>query len=789
MKPLRSHFFSCLKTRSLKPIFLGASLFLLFLPVDSAKADPIQLKSGKVLEGQMIEKTDQYIKIRTGQGVVHVPLNLVSDSSLHDLKQIQNFGPLAVEKATPPNPTPTQKMVTITEEQMADQFDEETRQALEGDPTSARNYNDRGVALRMKGDQRQAIEHFSKAISLDPHYAEAYRNRSYSYASSEVGFFEPALADLQKAIELKPDDSELYFDRAVLFYQMKNADAAWEDVRKIQSMGYEVPADFLAALQELKALGAGSMVQGSRSMDSPGVTISHEGMKHYENEEYKISFWYPQEWVLYDDDRSADFQQLKKKMNNLICVFGPPPTMLGFVNTTTEFQNQIPEVILRNLQRNIDWKKDLPDRTILVEPKMITLGSKKVVYYQTSRESQGQPITEGFYQLMVGPLMYLFYVGDFPAHFENSQNIVQSMIETVETGDLSSFYSKNAPVPVSVDFKDWLKVGMMIVLLISGIGRAFRKKTKDPGSPSLASTPIWSSIDVRCRCGAHYSFRPEYAGKLVKCPACNAEFRIPLASSPPAFESGSADEIFHRDKFFINQKVALSEKYFIYDEQGRKLLFVERPMLGRNFLAGFAGIFAAIVIFIGTFVVAAMFMDTHPMIFVGVLVIGILLAITGGILVAIAMERKRHIAFYRDESKMEKIMEVRQESKTEFPFAIYTVRENGTVLAQLKKNRLFDLLRIRWDCLKPDGSLLCRAKEDSFILALVRRFIPIEIFDWIRSNFVFCVGHDDEVIGEFNRKFTIVDKYVLDLTADRLRFLDRRIALALAVILDTVERR
>ena len=37
------------------------------------------------------------------------------------------------------------------------------------------------------------------------------------------------------------------------------------------------------------------------------------------------------------------------------------------------------------------------------------------------------------------------------------------------------------------------------------------------------------------------------------------------------------------------------------------------------------------------------------------------------------------------------------------------------------------------------------------------------------------------MIGEFNRKLTLLDRYVLDLTADRQRVFDRRIALALGV--------
>jgi len=40
-----------------------------------------------------------------------------------------------------------------------------------------------------------------------------------------------------------------------------------------------------------------------------------------------------------------------------------------------------------------------------------------------------------------------------------------------------------------------------------------------------------------------------------------------------------------------------------------------------------------------------------------------------------------------------------------------------------------------------------------------------------------------------NRKFTILDRYVLDLTVDKEHRLDRRIALALGILLDTGERR
>ena len=42
-------------------------------------------------------------------------------------------------------------------------------------------------------------------------------------------------------------------------------------------------------------------------------------------------------------------------------------------------------------------------------------------------------------------------------------------------------------------------------------------------------------------------------------------------------------------------------------------------------------------------------------------------------------------------------------------------------------------------------------------------------------------GEGEEVVGQFNRKFTIVDRYVLDMSPDQMKSIDRRTALALGV--------
>ncbi|MCR4413058.1 MAG: hypothetical protein NUV77_11620, partial [Thermoguttaceae bacterium] len=155
----------------------------------------------------------------------------------------------------------------------------------------------------------------------------------------------------------------------------------------------------------------------------------------------------------------------------------------------------------------------------------------------------------------------------------------------------------------------------------------------------------------------------------------------------------------------------------------------------------------------------------------------------------VALQPKRHVYFYRDESKQEQLLEVRQDRKFMPIVQTFTIQDPaGNVLARLRKNSLTDFFRKRWQCFNPDGSVRCVIKEDSLILSLLRRFLG-PLFGILRTNFIICEGQTERVIGEFNRKFTILDRYVLDLKADPARTLDRRIALAIGVMLDTGERR
>jgi uncharacterized protein YxjI len=263
-----------------------------------------------------------------------------------------------------------------------------------------------------------------------------------------------------------------------------------------------------------------------------------------------------------------------------------------------------------------------------------------------------------------------------------------------------------------------------------------------------------------------------------------------LPEAPPTPPGGKTDPVFDRDKFLLRQKaLAIKEKYYVTDDQGRPLMFVERPALLTQqvlMLAGVAATFFGGNILMGF--VGDLIGTTLGESFSGVFPIASLLVVLAAtLLVFVLLVPRRHVTFYKDDSKTEKMLEIRQLNKLEFPYANFSILDRrGILVGSLRKNVLFDYVRRRWQVNDATGQEICMAKEDSIILSLLRR-TGIPIFLFLRTNFIFLRGKD--VIGEFNRKLTLLDRYVLDLTADRKRVFDRRIALALGVMLDTGERR
>ena len=159
------------------------------------------------------------------------------------------------------------------------------------------------------------------------------------------------------------------------------------------------------------------------------------------------------------------------------------------------------------------------------------------------------------------------------------------------------------------------------------------------------------------------------------------------------------------------------------------------------------------------------------------------------LVVSMSLRPRRHVTIYRDDSRRETLLRVLQNQRVAVLTRTYTVvTPSGEPLATLRKTYLHNIVRKRWYVATPGGEPIAMAIEDSIVLSLLRRVLGV-FLGFLRTNFLLVRGSDEAVLGEFNRKFTLFDRYVLDLSADPDRAFDRRVALALGVMLDTGERR
>jgi tetratricopeptide (TPR) repeat protein len=120
--------------------------------------------------------------------------------------------------------------------------------ALKIKPTYAEVYYNRGYTYTIKGKCDDAIRDFNKALELNPKYAKAYHIRGIAYASK--GRYDQAITDYTKALEINPQDAIAYCNRGVAHYFRKEYGKSWENVKKAQSLGYQIDPRFLDGLRK-----------------------------------------------------------------------------------------------------------------------------------------------------------------------------------------------------------------------------------------------------------------------------------------------------------------------------------------------------------------------------------------------------------------------------------------------------------------------------------------------------------------------------------------------------------
>jgi hypothetical protein len=156
------------------------------------------------------------------------------------------------------------------------------------------------------------------------------------------------------------------------------------------------------------------------------------------------------------------------------------------------------------------------------------------------------------------------------------------------------------------------------------------------------------------------------------------------------------------------------------------------------------------------------------------------------------MKIKEEIRFFGDEAETHELFQIKARTWLDTGGSKYDVVDaqegNIGLLEHVFGKSLF---RSTWRISTPDGEEIAIARERSQSLAIVRRvidFVP-DIGGLIPIPYNFDILAGDRVIGKMDRKFQLRDRYVLDLSGDTEKVLDRRLAIALAIGLDTLQNR
>ncbi len=104
---------------------------------------------------------------------------------------------------------------------------EKYSEAIRLAPHFVHAYNDRGVAHGSLQAFGKAVRDFDSALELNPERARTYNNRGYAFAS--LGRFDKAVEDYGEAIRLEPGYGVAYLNRAFAFANLARSEQALQD--------------------------------------------------------------------------------------------------------------------------------------------------------------------------------------------------------------------------------------------------------------------------------------------------------------------------------------------------------------------------------------------------------------------------------------------------------------------------------------------------------------------------------------------------------------------------------
>ena len=116
--------------------------------------------------------------------------------------------------------------------------------AITLNPNSYWAYKERGSAYRQLHQYREAIKNYSKALEINPGYAQAYNGLAICYDDGKIDF-RKAVQNYTKAVELDPQSAAYIYNRGAFFYDNGFKEKALPDLRKADSLGKSEAKSYL----------------------------------------------------------------------------------------------------------------------------------------------------------------------------------------------------------------------------------------------------------------------------------------------------------------------------------------------------------------------------------------------------------------------------------------------------------------------------------------------------------------------------------------------------------------
>ena len=152
---------------------------------------------------------------------------------------------------------------------------------------------------------------------------------------------------------------------------------------------------------------------------------------------------------------------------------------------------------------------------------------------------------------------------------------------------------------------------------------------------------------------------------------------------------------------------------------------------------------------------------------------------------------REDIRFYADEQETRELFRIKARSMFDIGGARYDVNVGEERIGILDHMFKQSLLRSTWTVRDGNEDELLIARERSLVGAIARRvidFVP-DIGGLIPIPYNFDFLADGTVVGGMDRKFQLRDRYIVDIGGDHDKRVDRRLVIALAIGLDTLQNR